>query len=111
MAKAEQLDPSDINGRLYKQNALMMDHLEKAKRMPDDERLKLMAAIGKVQQILMTLRKEHKDDGPAAGSAVRRYASAFAAPVHGGGAQPRDTRPAPDDDEWDDEADAEHAEQ
>jgi hypothetical protein len=70
-------DPLNVNIRLYKQVAKLLDSLEH-----DDgdlgikERIAALIAIGRIQTIFVGLRKEHRD-GAGSGSAVKKYSSAF----------------------------------
>ena len=73
------IDPLDVNGRLYRQMALLLDQLERgAEEISLRERIAALIAVGRVQTIFMGLRKENRDE-PNAGTAVRRYAKAFEA--------------------------------
>jgi hypothetical protein len=70
-------DPLNVNIRLYKQVAKLLDSLEH-----DDgdlgikERIAALIAIGRIQTIFVGLRKEHRD-GAGSGAAVKKYSSAF----------------------------------
>ena len=75
-------DPANINGRLYRQLDLVLEGLEDPERHEKvtlKERIAALIAIGRLQVIFMGLRKEKTDDhAGTAGSAVRKYAGAFA---------------------------------
>jgi hypothetical protein len=86
-------DPLDINGRLYKQIGKLLDDLESAdrdERMTMPQRISSLIAVGRILTIFATLRKGDYDYGNS-GSAVRKYAAAFARPdaTRGGKAAPR----------------------
>ncbi|HEX8827325.1 MAG TPA: hypothetical protein VF778_04350 [Xanthobacteraceae bacterium] len=76
MPKLLNLDPLKINERLYKQVGELLTQLETGKHVTMRERVQALVAIGRVQVIFMGLRKENADE-PAAGSTVRKYATAF----------------------------------
>jgi hypothetical protein len=89
-------DPLDINGRLYKQIGRLLDDLESADRdekMTMPQRIQSLIAVGRILTIFATLRKGDYDYGNS-GSAVRKYAAAFARPndPRGGKGAPRSTR-------------------
>lgn len=89
------LDPLNVNERLYRQVAALLDQLEKERDLGLRERIAALVAVGRIQTIFVALRKEGAHDGPAAGSAVRKYASAFAS--HAGGRRKKGAgRPQPD---------------
>lgn len=75
------LDPKNINSRLYNQVSELLSQLEKkTDTVTLKERIAALVAIGRIQTIFLTLRlKGGKDDEPAAGSSVRKYANAFQA--------------------------------
>jgi hypothetical protein len=105
-------DPLDINGRLYKQIGKLLDDLESAdrdERMTMPQRIQSLIAVGRILTIFATLRKGDYDYGNS-GSAVRKYAAAFARPdaARGGKGAPRATRQPVqfDSGEHDDEFDA-----
>jgi hypothetical protein len=108
----ENLDPKNINGRLYDQISKLLDQLE-SKNVTLRERVAALIAVGRVQTIFMGLRKERRDPD-LAGSKVRQYSGQFAANAarqRGSAARPA---PEPADDEWtdiesDDEPDDEPA--
>lgn len=75
-------DPLGVNRRLYAQMGKLLDDLEAAdleERMTIPQRINALIAIGRIQIMFNTLRKGALDGGYA-GSTVRRYAAAFAAP-------------------------------
>lgn len=81
MAKAQTADPLNINARLYKQLGKLLDDMEAAdrdERMTMPQRIQALIAVGRIQVLFNTIRKGAIDDGHTAGSAVRRYAAAFA---------------------------------
>lgn len=88
-------DPLDINGRLYNQVARLLDDMEAADRddkMTMPQRIAALIAVGRVQKMFQDLRKGEFNAG--AGSAIDRYATAFATPNAVGG-RGQDTRPTP----------------
>jgi len=102
-------DPLDINGRLYKQIGKLLDDLESADRdehMTMPQRIQSLIAVGRILTIFATLRKGDFDYGNS-GSAVRKYAAAFARPdaARGGKANPRRSNPIQLDSGADDGAD------
>jgi hypothetical protein len=71
------LDPHKINERLMRQVSLLLEQLEnKDKNVTLRERFQALMAIARIQYVFVNLRKE-KYDEPAAGTAVRKYQSAF----------------------------------
>jgi hypothetical protein len=89
-------DPLDINGRLYKQIGRLLDDLESADRdekMTMPQRIQSLIAVGRILTIFASLKKADYDYGNS-GSAVRKYAAAFARPdaARGGKGAPRPTR-------------------
>lgn len=76
---AHPLDPLDVNQRLYRQIARLLDDLEDADnklRVTLPQRISAMIAIGRIQVIFKGLRAEsHEPDN--VGSAVKRYARTF----------------------------------
>jgi hypothetical protein len=75
-------DPLDINGRLYKQIGRLIDDLESADRdeiMTTPQRISALIAVGRILTIFAALKKSDYDYGNS-GSAVRKYAAAFARP-------------------------------
>jgi len=89
------LDPLNVNERIYRQCALVLDQLEDKKAtITFKDRLTAIVYMGRMQTMFMGLRKEHRDE-PTAGSAVRKYADAFKA--HDARGRAQDTGPADDD--------------
>lgn len=79
-SKPSSADPLDVNARLYRQVAALLDDLEAAdleERMTVPQRISALIAIGRLQIMFGTIRKGAFEDG-SAGSTVRRYAKAFA---------------------------------
>lgn len=79
-------DPLDINARLYKQIGKLLDDMERADRdelMTMPQRVSALIAVGRIQKMFQDLRKGDLTYG--AGSAVRKYASAFAPTYAAGG--------------------------
>lgn len=79
MATNSNGDPLDINGRLYKQLAKLLDDMEQADQddaMTMPQRISALIAIGRVQKMFADLRKGEFDVGR--GTAIDRYATAFA---------------------------------
>lgn len=73
-------DPLNVNARLYKQLGKLLDDMEAAdrdERMTMPQRIQALIAVGRIQVLFNTIRKGSIDDG-SAGSAVRKYAAAFA---------------------------------
>lgn len=75
---ASNLDPLSINVRLYHQVSEMLTQLENSPNVTLKERVAALVAIGRIQVIFTTLRKEKISD-PGTGSSVRKYAAAFKA--------------------------------
>lgn len=74
------LDPQNIGPRLYKQVGVLLDQLETGTGVTLKERYMALAAIARIQAIFQAIRlKDSRSDEPTAGSAVRKYASAFEA--------------------------------
>jgi hypothetical protein len=104
-------DPLDINGRLYMQIGKLLDDLESADRdelMTMPQRIQSLIAVGRILTIFAALKKNDYDYGNT-GSAVRKYAAAFARPdaARGGKSHARsanvvDFDPGGGDDEPDD---------
>jgi hypothetical protein len=105
------LDPQNVNGRLYRQLDALLTALEKTPNIGIRDRIAALVAIGRIQTLMIGLRKEGMD-GPGAGSAVRKYASAFS--PHAARRRAPDRGPAglatPDDDDdyGEDTTDTEH---
>jgi hypothetical protein len=77
------MDPKNINGRLYEQVARLLDDMEAADRddtMTFPQRINALIAVGRVQIMFAGLRKAEAREHGAAGSAVRKYAAAFKSP-------------------------------
>jgi hypothetical protein len=70
------LDPLNVNERLYRQVAKLLEQLEQGEHVTLRERFSALMAIARIQYVFVTLRKE-KFDEPAAGAAVRKYQTAF----------------------------------
>ena len=74
-------DPLDLNGRLYNQLGRLLDDMEAADRdekMSMPQRIAALIAVGRVQKMFQDLRKGDLNVG--AGSAIDKYAAAFATP-------------------------------
>lgn len=99
-------DPEQVNQRLYRQISVLLRQLEDDD--PEEgmitirERIAGLIAIGRIQQLFITMRKATGDVG--AGSTVQKFAAAFTTPdAIGGGA--KDTgRYNPEPDNWFDNA-------
>jgi hypothetical protein len=103
-------DPLDINGRLYKQIGRLLDDLESADRdevMTTPQRISALIAVGRILTIFAALKKSDYDYGNS-GSAVRKYAAAFARPdaTRGGKNAPRHSNIVGTDSDGADEFDA-----
>jgi hypothetical protein len=70
------IDPLDVNSRLYRQISSLLDELERNEDLTVRDKIAALVAIGRIQTIFMGLRKENRSSANA-GSAVRKYASAF----------------------------------
>ena len=82
-------DPLDLNWRLYKQLGRLLDDMEAADRddtMTFPQRISAMIAVGRVQKMFQDLRKG--DFSVGAGTAIDKYAAAFAATDATGGRKP-----------------------
>jgi hypothetical protein len=109
-------DPLDIAPRLYKQLDRLLDDMEAAdrdERMTMPQRITGMIALGRIMKMMQDIRKGEFSAG--GGSAINRYAAAFATPDAVGGGdentRPRvivqfDRGPEADEDELRDEFDA-----
>jgi hypothetical protein len=113
MATAPKTKPSsdtlDINGRLYKQIGRLLDDLESADRddiMTTPQRISALIAVGRILTIFAALKKSDYDYGNS-GSAVRKYAAAFARPdaARGGKAGSRSSNIVEFDRDGDDDGD------
>lgn len=108
---AKPVDTLNVNGRLYKQISDLLHQLESDPNITVRERIAALVAVGRVQTIFVGLRKENKDD-PDAGSAVRKYASAFSKNATGRGKKTARAAAASDDfdaGDWDDDDDGDAA--
>ena len=75
-------DPLNINSRLYGQIGKLLDDLEADDRddkMTTPQRISALIAVGRILTIFAALKKQDYDYGNT-GSAVRKYAAAFARP-------------------------------
>lgn len=80
------LDPKNVNGRLYDQIDILLSYLEERDAAAEDdgvrvtlkERIAVLIAIARIQVAFVGLRKEKTPDDDVPGSAVRKYATAFA---------------------------------
>ena len=86
-------DPLNINGRLYNQIGKLLDDLEREDReevMTTPQRISALIAVGRILTIFASLKKADYENGNT-GSAVRKYAAAFARPdaARGGASVPR----------------------
>jgi hypothetical protein len=73
-------DPLDVNLRLYRQIARLLDDIEAAdrdERMTMPQRISALIAVGRIQVLFANLRKASINDG-SSGSKVRLYSEAFA---------------------------------
>ena len=73
-------DPLNINHRLYLQIGKLLDDMEAAdrdERMTMPQRISGLIAVGRIQKMFQDLRKGELNVG--AGSAIDKYARAFAA--------------------------------
>ena len=85
-------DPLDINARLYRQIGRLLDDMEAADRdekMTMPQRISALIAVGRIQKMFQDLRKGDLSYG--AGSAVAKYAEAFASQADG--TRPRGRKP------------------
>lgn len=104
-------DPLNINSRLYGQIGKLLDDLEADDRddkMTTPQRISALIAVGRILTIFAALKKQDYDYGNT-GSAVRKYAAAFARPDATGGRKnaPRSAQPVEfDSDGGGDEFDA-----
>jgi hypothetical protein len=75
-------DPLRINARLYGQIGKLLDDLERDDReeiMTTPQRISALIAVGRILTIFAALKKNDYNYGNT-GSAVRKYAQAFARP-------------------------------
>jgi hypothetical protein len=96
-------DPLDVNQRLYGQISKLLDQLDdrdSRETVTMRERIAALVAIGRIQVIFASLRKEQPNDYASGGSSVRRYQAAFKA--NAPGRRTKNTRSSatrsPDDD-------------
>jgi hypothetical protein len=74
------LDPLNINARLYNQVSELLGQLEHSgEKVTLKERIAAMIAIARIQTVFMTMRLKGEKDESTTGSAVRKYAGAFQA--------------------------------
>lgn len=94
MTDKKPLNFDDYDRRVFEQIDVMLNELEAAKKLPMRDRIAAVVAVCRIQDFL---RKGRKDDEPAAGSAVRKYATAFSRDAAGGRAKGsrRSTVPSP----------------
>ena len=71
------LDPQNINARLYNQVSELLTQLETGKSITLKERVAALVAIGRIQTIFLALRIKGEKDESNVGSSVRKYATAF----------------------------------
>lgn len=107
-------DPLNVNPRLYKQVAKLLDDMEAADAnevMTMPQRISSLIAIGRLLKMFQDLRKG--DANVDAGSAVAKYAAAFAAQANGTGQRAGSARrviveldpsTSPADDDFEDDA-------
>jgi hypothetical protein len=81
----QNLDPLDLNGRLYRRLGKILDRLEAGDKITLREELAALGLILKLQLGFMKLREETQED-PNAGTAIRKYAAAFQAHAVSSGA-------------------------
>ena len=90
---ANPADPLNINARLYGQIGKLLDDLEREDRediMTRPQRISALIAVGRILTIFASLKKADYENGNT-GSAVQKYAAAFARPdaARGGARLPR----------------------
>jgi hypothetical protein len=90
-------DPLDIDGRAYAQLGKCLDIMEAEEAIPFKERVAALSLILRLRDLQN--RRDNNADG--AGSAVRKYSSAFAKANAAGGRKARTGRtdPVPADDD------------
>ena len=73
------LDPLKINERIYRQLAKLLEQMETSEEehLTFKERFQALMVIARIQYVFVNLRKEKIADA-STGSAVRKYATAFA---------------------------------
>jgi hypothetical protein len=75
-------DPLNVNARLYRQIARLLDDLEEEdvkQNLDIKERIAALIAVARIQTVFVALRKEDRGGTRGSGSAVRKYSKAFAA--------------------------------
>lgn len=75
----QNLDPLKINERVYRQMDKLLTQLEQNEHVTLKERFAALMAIARIQYVFVNLRKERIGENVDAGSAVRKYSSAFRA--------------------------------
>ena len=97
---AKPVDSLKVNERLYRQIAKVLDDLEqRGDELTIRDRIAALVAVGRIQTIFASLRKEHQEDDNA-GSAVRKYSGAFAAKAKNGtSSRKKATRRSSDDED------------
>jgi hypothetical protein len=83
-------DPLNVNRRLYDQISKLLDQLDERdsrELVTMRERIAALVAIGRIQIIFASLRKEKGHDN-ASGSSVRKYSAAFTANADARGKEP-----------------------
>lgn len=103
-------DPLNVNQRLYHQLSELLTALDEDRSITTRERIAALTAIARIQVAFMALRKEAISD-PDSGSAVRKYAGAFAKNASGRGKKRTGAAAGPEPDafesaDWDDDGDA-----
>ena len=79
MPKLDNLDPLNIQSRLYNQVSELLKQLETGDDISIRERFLSLAAISKILLIFQNMRLKEGKDEPTTGSAVRKYAATFQA--------------------------------
>ena len=74
-APSTTLDPKNLNGRLYDAMSTLLDNFEE---MSVREQVATIAAIARIQVMLIKIREDNFDPATS-GTAVKRYEKAFAA--------------------------------
>jgi hypothetical protein len=75
------LDPLNVNERLYRQIARLLDQLETEDAeggITIPQRINALIAVGRVQIMFANLRKAAANESGDPGSEVRKYSAAFA---------------------------------
>ena len=76
----QNLDPLNVNDRLYRQIARLLDQLEAQDEeggITIPQRINALIAVGRVQIMFANLRKAAANDASDPGSEVRKYSQAF----------------------------------